>query len=103
MIDMARPLHANFAQFYEDVALYPRVGRFRRFKDLWAKKIYDDTEAVHTAIRNVEDAFAKSGKRVTNSGSIVLDFPRSVAAKECPDSSGPWKDYEEVLKKQGTV
>lgn len=59
-------------QFYDDIALYSEIGRFRRFGAQWAKKIYDDTELVTEKEKAVNMVLTQEPG---NSNSTILGCP----------------------------
>ncbi|KAF2259100.1 hypothetical protein CC78DRAFT_83663 [Lojkania enalia] len=95
----SRKISSFYTPFYKDITRHPEIARFRRFGDLWSKKLYDDIEEVRAERKNLEDALAKV--RSSNSGVTVLDCPRSVVRREHPHLSQKWDRYEECLLKYG--
>ncbi|KAF2729140.1 hypothetical protein EJ04DRAFT_580876 [Polyplosphaeria fusca] len=94
-------LRSGFTDFYDDIALYPETGRFRRFTAHFAKKLHDDTEevlqmesAVNGILRN---------KMEPDSGATLLNCSRIWAVKQVPEVSTAWDDYEKSLVKFGRI
>ncbi|KAF2662858.1 hypothetical protein K491DRAFT_672702 [Lophiostoma macrostomum CBS 122681] len=93
---MSQREHADYTSFYEDIALYPEVGRFRRFGELLAKKLYDDIEDVEDRIKVVNGALATCKSTPGISGSTILEVHRS-EIKDCEEIKEPWDAYESAL------
>lgn len=96
---MPRQLNAGYTAFYKKVALYPEVGRYRRFAANWSKRLYDDTEEVVQKEYAVNKAL--EAKRRPGCGVTILDVPRSIAIEENPEIQREWDDYEDALTKHG--
>ncbi|KAJ4288187.1 hypothetical protein N0V90_012204 [Kalmusia sp. IMI 367209] len=87
--------------FYENIALFPELARFRRFAAEWSKLLHDDTQEVQF-LRN--QARVELGKKIIQpaGGVDVLDIPRSVVKDAYPEIyKNFWKPYEEALRQQG--
>lgn len=90
----------GYEALYQNIALRPEVGCFRRFGAEWAKLLHDDTEEVLTNQNNVYKELERV--RPTSSGVTVLDCPRSyVKAHHLDIYEHQWVPYEASLRKYG--
>ncbi|KAF2869489.1 hypothetical protein BDV95DRAFT_498400 [Massariosphaeria phaeospora] len=98
---MQNPLrNSGYTIFYENIALFPEIARFRRFAPLWAKKLHDDTEELQQSVKAVNTALAKT--RGIDHGETVLECPRWVVKKKYPEIyAKEWLEYESCLHKYG--
>jgi hypothetical protein len=94
---MSQRLQVGVApRFYEEIALAPEYGVYRRFGDLWAKKLYDDIEEVCDQAKRVNDALARQHRKPGH-GATILDLSRSIVKKEYPEIMPIWMRYERAL------
>lgn len=81
--------------FYKYFAVYPEIGRFRRFGSYWAKKIHDDTSELQACIRILNEQLKKYPEL---GGMTVLDCPRALIKKVCPEDDDRFRELWEALR-----
>lgn len=98
---MPRELNGGFANFYDSLALYPEVGKYRCFGANWSKRLYDDIEEVIQKQDALNKALARKWKATNEAdgGATLLDVPRSFVSKEEVEIKEKWGQYEEALTK----
>jgi hypothetical protein len=93
---------AGYATLYSNIALFPELGRFRRFAAEWAKLLHDDTQEI--LLYQAKVAAELRNARPIPSGVNVWDIPRTVVQAQYPDIyNNSWKPYEQALRQYGKV
>jgi hypothetical protein len=96
----------GYAILYENVAMFPELGRFRRFADLWSKLVHEDTREVLFWKYRIEEELEKVDPTLSGVGVLnrvnVLDIPRNVVQSKYPTIYKRfWKPYEAALRRHG--
>jgi hypothetical protein len=93
----------GYIALYQNIALYPELGLFRRFGGYWAKKLHDDTceflDCLGDVNKQIQDRLGEDS---------ILDCPLVVAKEKCPKDKKDndelylaWKKYDEALLQYG--
>lgn len=78
----------GYSMLYKHFGVYPESGRFRRFGPFWAKKLHDDTAEFQASIGSLNQQLKKYPEL---GGATVLDCPRILVKKMCPENNPRFK------------
>lgn len=94
----------GYSSFYEEVAVFPQLGVFRRYGPYWAKRMHDEASELRLRVSMLDQKIVEcTGLKVH-----VLDCPRWIAREKCQaDKLGPlnaaWDEYEAALTRYGML
>ena len=96
------PADEGYQILYENIAETPELGSFRRYAELWAKQIHDNTREVNLCRLRLSKALLAADPSLRKTD--VLAIPRQVVEERYNQVyRRHWTRYEQALRKHGEI